>query len=257
MHSHKFPILEYDPETKAIIEPSENIPELDVPEHCIMVFYGEMIKRLEKKGILQKITQEETISTSPLPVYTMNYNNASIVVMVPGITAPFAAGNLEFIIATGCKKIIVIGSCGVLDKSIERNQLIVPFSAIRDEGTSYHYIPASREIQVNPVIVARIQQYLDEKGIKFISGKTWTTDGFYRETPEIIKKRKEEGAIAVEMEASALLAVAQFRNVDLGYILAGGDDVSGLEWDRRESHRSIDFHERFFWLAVEICLKLI
>ena len=82
-------------------------------------------------------------------------------------------------------------------------------------------------IRINntPDIVGKIQNNLDAKQIKYICGKTWTTDAFYRETPKKIEKRRREGAIIVEMEAAALFAVAGFRNVQLGYLLAGSDDV--------------------------------
>jgi len=256
MNSDKYPILEYDQEKRAIIEPSQVIPRLDVPEYCIIPYYNKVFTFLKKKEKLRQITQEETIVTFNLPLYEMKYKNNRLAIMTPGITAPFAAAILEFVIATGCKKFIIVGSCGVLDKKIIRNQLIIPTSAIRDEGTSYHYLPASREIQADPMIVAKIKESLDEKKINYITGKTWTTDAFYRETPEKIKKRREEGAIVVEMEAAALFAVAQFRNVKIGYILNGGDDVSGFEWDPRLEKKSNDFHENLFELAADICLKL-
>ena len=173
--------------------------------------------------------------------------------MTSGLGAPFAAGMLEFAIACGCRKFLVIGSGGVLEKTIARDQLIVPTSAIRDEGTSYHYAPPSREISLDPDIVTQINHFLDRKQIKYMTGKTWTTDAFFRETPEKIQARKQEGAIIVEMEASALIAVAKFRQVKLGYILGAGDDVSGMEWDHRGLMRTTSFHEKFFWLAAEFC----
>jgi purine-nucleoside phosphorylase len=68
--------------------------------------------------------------------------------------------------------------------------------------------------------------------------------------------RKKEGCVAVEMEAAALLAVAQFRKVTLGYIVYGGDDVSGEEWDQRREEPRTPISERMFWLSVEACLRL-
>ena len=257
MKSHKFPILEHDPERMALIEPSKHIPKLDVPEHCLFPFYYELIKSLEKKGVLKKITQETSLVTPPLPLYETEYEGKRLAVMTPGLTAPFAAGILEFAIATGCKKFLAFGSCGVLDNTIEKGRLILPTAAIRDEGTSYHYIPPSREITADPKVLDRIEKCLTEKEIEYCIGKTWTTDAIYRETPEKIKRRKEEGAITVEMEAAALFAVAEYRKVKLGFLLAGGDDVSGLEWDQRISSKKSDSYlENFFWLAAEICLKL-
>ena len=193
---------------------------------------------------------------SGIHLYEMFYENERIAVMTPGFGAPFAAGNLELAIAMGCKKFIAIGSGGVLDASIARNKLIILSSAIRDEGTSFHYIPPSREIEANPMMVKLIQEYLMKTNVEHLLGKTWTTDAFFRETPNKIKRRKAEGAICVEMEASALMAVAQFRKVQLGFIVAAEDDVSGLSWDLRLQKKYASFPERFFWLAADICLTL-
>ncbi len=256
MEPRDFPILEFDPERKALIEPAEDGSGLNSPTHYLLPFYGPLLTHLKRKGILRKIAKFESSIFSSLYLYQMEYNDKRIAVMTPGLSAPFSAAILEFAIANGCKKFLAVGHCGVLDETIARNQLIVPTSAIRDEGTSYHYIYPSREVEVNLELVLKIKTILDKKKIQYIAGKTWTTDAYYRETPERIKKRKSEGALTVEMEAAALLAVAQFRGVRLGYILAGGDDVSGLEWDRRDESGTLGFQEKLFWLAAEICLEL-
>jgi uridine phosphorylase len=96
---------------------------------------------------------------------------------------------------------------------------------------------------------------LDDRGETYGVAKSWTTDGLFRETPAKIARRKAEECFTVEMEAAALLAVAEFRNVDLGYILTGGDDVSGEEWDQRLEMSRIPTRERMFWLGVEACLR--
>ena len=256
MDSRDFPITEYDPERSAIIEPSRTIPQLDVPEHCLFPFFSKTLERLKKRGILKVITCATGVANHPLPLYELSHEGKRLAVMTPGVTAPFAAASLEFAIASGCKKFLAIGTCGVLDNSIARDQLIIPTAAIRDEGTSYHYLPPSREVSADPATIVKIRDSLDMKQINYICGKTWTTDAFFRETPNKIERRRTEGAIVVEMEAAALIAVAQFRNVQLGYLLAGGDDISGLEWDRRISLKKRKFPEQFFWLAVEICFNL-
>ncbi len=71
-----------------------------------------------------------------------------------------------------------------------------------------------------------------------------------------IEERRREGAIAVDMEAAALAAVASFRNVSLGYILGAGDDISNYKWNHRNFSNSMTFHEKFFWLAAEIGTSL-
>jgi uridine phosphorylase len=144
----------------------------------------------------------------------------------------------------------------VLEKNLAVGNLIVVESALRDEGVSYHYAPPSREIESDPSVVQVIVDELEEKGIPFIRGKTWTTDAPYRETQHMIDARKAEGCLTVEMEAASLMAVAQFRSVTLGQILYAGDDLSGEEWDRRGWQSRKEVRENLFWLAADICLGL-
>ncbi|MBY9003855.1 MAG: nucleoside phosphorylase [Candidatus Lokiarchaeota archaeon] len=250
------PLIEYDPERISIINPLSILDTTNVPERCIIPFYGSLLTEFERMGHLHKLVSYNSTVMEEIHLYEMHYKGERIAVMSPGFGAPFAAGNLELAIAMGCKKFIVIGSGGVLNESIARNKLIVLSSAIRDEGTSYHYLPPSREVEANPAMIMQIQEFLVKTHVDHLVGKTWTTDAFFRETPNKIKARKAEGAICVEMESSALMAVAQFRKVDLGFILAAGDDVSGLTWDQRQQTKNATFPERFFWLAADICLTL-
>ncbi|MCU0512142.1 MAG: nucleoside phosphorylase [Anaerolineae bacterium] len=126
----------------------------------------------------------------------------------------------------------------------------MPAAALRDEGTSYHYLPPGRQVVVPPAMVARLRRPLERHGIPYDVGLTWTTDAFYRETVAKVARRRAEGCLTVEMETAALLAVAQFRGVELGQYLYGGDDVSGAVWDSRgwQQHSR---REQLFWLAVE------
>jgi uridine phosphorylase len=121
---------------------------------------------------------------------------------------------------------------------------------------SYHYLPASREVQAGDAGVAALKAVLDGHGVPYRVGKTWTTDAPYRETPSKIALRKDEGCLTVEMEAASLIAVAQFRGVTLGQVLYGGDDLSGGEWDNRGWQARRDVREQLFCLAAEACLKL-
>ena len=251
-----YPILEFDSSEKSIINPYEVIKGSPVPRVCIFPLFHHVIQKLRDEEILKEIIRFESIVKPPIVIYNLEYQDENLAVISSALGAPSAAGNLEIAIALGCTKFIVIGTCGVLDREIERNQLVIPNSAIRDEGTSYHYAPPSREIKANPEIVKKIQACLEKRKIGNYTGKTWTTDGYFRETFGKIKRRKAEGAITVEMEAAALIAVANFRKVKLGYILSGGDDISGLEWDKRLQMGVPTFYEKFFWIAVDICREI-
>ena len=126
---------------------------------------------------------------------------------------------------------------------------------MRDEGTSYHYLPPSREVAADPACVAVVETILQRHGQDYVAGKTWTTDAFFRETPARIRRRRDEGCIVVEMEAAAFFAVAQFRGVRFAQLLYAGDDLSGSEWDAR-NWTTHSVRETLFWLAAETCLAL-
>jgi uridine phosphorylase len=172
------------------------------------------------------------------------------------VGAPIAAARLERAIALGARKFIACGGAGALDGArLPVGHVVVPTAAIRDEGTSYHYLPPGREVEPSPHAVKAIEQVLRNRGIPYLSAKTWTTDGVYRETRGRVERRRGEGAMVVEMEAAAFFAVARFRGVDFGQLLYAADDVSGDEWDQRDWTRH-QAREQIFELAAEAALKL-
>ena len=104
--------------------------------------------------------------------------------------------------------------------------------------------------------VEAIEKVLQRDNVDYVIGKTWTTDGVYRETADKIRLRRAEGCITVEMESAAFFAVARFRGVIAAQILYGGDDVSSEEWDSRHWQQQASVREKIFWLAVEACMQL-
>ena len=146
---------------------------------------------------------------------------------------------------------------GVLRSDITVGHLVVPTAALRDEGTSYHYFPPSRALEPTPSAVTAIRSVLDERNIGYLAGKTWTTDGpVPGDAPTALPAAGAEGCLTVEMECSAFCAVARFRGVAFGQILYGGDDVSGLEWDRRGWDQQTGVRQRLLHLAAEACVRI-
>jgi len=250
-----YPILEFDPAPEAIIEPSRLIKPVGAPEHCVICFFQEVVTQVRDERQAQVIAHHRW-EDGPHPVYEINLDGKRLAFVHPGVGGPMAAGILEETIPLGCRKFIACGGAGVLNKEIAVGHLVVPSAAVRDEGTSYHYLPPGREVSASPEGVAAIEQVLKQHGVPYLVGKTWTTDAPYRETRDKVQLRKSEGCLTVEMEAAAFFAVAQFRGVAFAQMLYGGDDVSGGEWDSRGWHTRAEVRQNLFWLAAEACLTL-
>jgi uridine phosphorylase len=250
-----YPILEFDSTLEAFIEPSKVIRARDLPEHCVVCFFKEVIDKVIAEYDA-KVMVENRWEDGPHRIYEISYNNQRLAFFHPGVGSPIAAGLLEESIAFGCRKFMACGGCGVLEKEISVGHIIVVSGAVRDEGVSYHYLPPDREVIANPHAVQALLNTLSDRGIPYQVGKTWTTDAPYRETPIRIAKRKAEGCLTVEMESAALIAVAQFRGAIFGQALYGGDDLSGMEWDNREWQSKSDVRENLFWLCADACLTL-
>jgi len=250
-----YPILEHDPALEAVIEPQRLVEPIGAPEHCVICFFQEVISKLKRQKRLTRISTRKS-EIGAHPVYEMVFEGCRLAVFHPGVCAPLAAGLLDEIIPLGSRKFIACGGAGVLDRAIAVGHIIVPISAVRDEGTSYHYLPPAREVEASPAGIAAIERTLQARGVPYLLGKTWTTDAIFRETPAKVQLRKSEGCLTVEMEAAAFFAVAQFRGVTLAQMLYGGDDVSGAEWDARGWSKRMPVRERLFWLAAEACLAI-
>lgn len=251
----EFPILEFDDTSNAVIEPQKVIQKIDIPEHVVICFFNDVIERLNNENKL-KLVYKMKSEIGLHPIYEMRYGEKRVAVFHPGIGAPLCVGMMEEVIALGGEKFIACGGAGVLDETIEVGHIIIPVSAIRDEGTSYHYLPPAREVRVNPTAVDAIEKVLLKHKCKYLRSKTWTTDAMYRETVNKVNQRRLEGCATVEMECSAFCAAAEFRNVVFGQILYGGDDVSCEEWDSRCWDDRTDIREAILGFAVEACLEL-
>jgi len=250
-----YPILEFDETPEAFIEPSKIIRARDLPEHCVICFFKEVLDKVVEEKHAQVVVQNRW-EDGPHPIYEISYRDQRLAFFHPGVGAPIATGLLEEAIAFGCRKFIACGGCGVLEKYIAVGHLMVVAGAVRDEGVSYHYLPPGREVIADEFGVNALVNTLNARGLPYLVGKTWTTDAPYRETVKKIGSRRAEGCLTVEMESASLIAVAQFRKVTFGQVLYGGDDLSGAEWDNRQWQSRSEVRESLFWLCADACLGL-
>ena len=250
------PILFYDPCPQGIIDAVKiHGRNPDVPEGCVLCFFDDVIKRLAKSGEAALVASFDT-TAGPQDVYRFERAGRGLALVHPGIGGPMAALTLERLIALGCRNFIAVGGAGSLDSDMPPNSFIIPDSAIRDEGTSYHYLPADAKCVPGVRALAAVEGVLREESLRYFKGRVWTTDAFYRETPARVAERKRQGAIAVEMEAASFFAVAQFRGVEFGQLLYAGDLVRAEGWDARGWMRS-GCREGLLELAARACASLL
>jgi uridine phosphorylase len=148
----------------------------------------------------------------------------------PFTGAPQAVMGLEKIIALGATRLWVLGWCGSLQSFLRVGDLVIPTSAISEEGTSLHYPLPSEALQADPNLTFALQEALRKKGEICRLGKVWTTDAPYRETLSKVKSYQDQGVLAVEMEMSALMTVAAYRGVKLAGLLVVSDELFSLTW---------------------------
>lgn len=222
----------------------------------IITYQGKVLPGLLKQNLIKEIEDRTYGSShSKYPIYIVNGLDKTLFFLMP-VGAPIAVGILEEItFSMNIKHIIMYGSAGVLDKEITEKKIIVPTMAYRDEGTSYHYMPASDFITIkNHEIVSHA---LGNLNVEFIKGATWTTDAFYRETISIFEERKAQGCLCVEMEVSAVQAFANLRGVELYSFLYSADSLDHTGWDKRILGKlSLDERVNYFFVAKYIAKQI-
>ncbi len=249
------PLLEYDPTPTALIEPGHVAEPIEgLVSSAVICFFAEIVDEVCEHGRAQVVVPLGL--ESPRPLYLLETDDGRrVAVFHPGVGAPMVTALLEEVIALGCKSFVACGGAGVIVPGLTLGHVVVPNAAIRDEGTSYHYLPPGREVEADPEAVAVAVSVLERHDVPHTVGKSWTTDAPFRETAERIVHRRAEGCITVEMETAALMAVARHRHVRFAQYLYAGDDVSGEAWDHRSWQRA-SVRRSLFDLAVEAALEL-
>lgn len=135
------------------------------------------------------------------------------------VGSPFAVLVAEQLIALGCRHIIGYGSSGALSERLALPCLVVPDRALRDEGTSYHYLPPAAWVHSRDELPSILTRRAEVCGLPVHRGATWTTDAPYRETRTQIERYRADGILTVEMEAAALMALGEARNVEIASLL--------------------------------------
>lgn len=251
---NKYPVCEYDTSRNPIINAADFLAKT-LPEKCVITFFGKELNEFvdDKQLPIIGYLHSEVLD---IPIYEYHTPSERICITMAFCGAPGAAVTLEELHAMGCKKFIICGGAGSIKKDSKVGEIIVPVAAVRDEGTSYHYLEPSREVECHKETVDFVVSALDRLGIPYTTGKTWTSDAIYRETPDMIELRRNEGCITVEMEAAAFFAVSKYYDIPLAQILYAGDDVSGEKWDDRNWNNQKSVRSNLLLTAIKLIENL-
>lgn len=246
---NEIPVLEYDDSSPEVIMPDHELEGLVLPEKCLFAFLGDVVHQYAKENNATMAKELITVSRKT-EVYILHEENEDICLVQSPIGAASSTQILDTLVSGGCKKVIAVGSCGVLAE-IPENAFLVPTKALRAEGASYHYLPPSRYIELDEEPQTVIEKTFLKHGLPFETCTTWTTDGFFRETKDMVKYRLDEGCQVVEMECSALAACCRKRGAKFGQFLFTADSLANVhEYDARDF--GTDSHEKALLLGLEI-----
>ena len=249
IYKHEFPILEFDDNPRAVIMPTHEGIDVHLPEKCVYAFLEDEIDRFAKVVGAKQVATFVS-ATKTYPVYVMEYQGEEICLAQAPVGSAAAAQFMDWLIGYGVKQIVSTGTCGVL-VDMQENVFLIPTRALRDEGVSYHYVAPSRYIDMNKLALGAIERTLKQNKIPYEEVMTWSTDGFYRETPDKVAYRIEEGCSVVEMECASLAAVAQLRDAVWGLLLFTADSLVDIDnYDQR------NWGAEAFDKALELCLDI-
>lgn len=186
----------------------KNIPMGNVPAVCALDPDGDIVRYLLKTGQASVNPYWACYHTT---LYDFSYQGVTFGIIGCAVGASFAVLLAEQLFVSGCRLLVSITSAGIITLPENQPSFVLISEAIRDEGTSYHYLPPQEPTTLQTDLLSALAVSFERAGLSAVTGKSWTTDAPYRETENAIARAKEQGALAVEMEAAALYAFAKAK----------------------------------------------
>ena len=216
----KLPLLTHPIRDESVFTPANlidsvrrarKIPEGTVPELCFLEFDGDLTDWLVAQGLAKPYSSWPCFHTT---MFAAEVEGVTVGIIPRTIGGPYAVLVAEQLAEAGAQLIVGLTSAGRVSRTLPLPSLVVATGAIRDEGTSLHYLPAGKEVTCPaPVVVSLVCQELTATGWPVLQGKVWTTDAPYRETQSQLEQWEAEGVLAVEMQAASLFAFGNAKDV--------------------------------------------
>jgi uridine phosphorylase len=209
-----------------------------VPEVCILEFDGDLTDHLVQS---KRVFAWRNWACFHTPMFALELDGKPCGVVPRTIGGSYAVLVAEQLLACGARMIVGLTSAGRVSPGLRIPSLVIATAAIRDEGTSFHYLPPSRSVAAPSGPVAPLTRELEQLGLPVYQGKVWTTDAPYRETRQQLDAHCQEGVLAVEMQAASLFALAQARKAQIAVVahVSNATDHEGEPFDRGPATQSV------------------
>ncbi len=221
---------------EAFLGPKKNVCDLAVVTLSPQIYHAVLNTYLNSEAAIL------AVSNMTRPIHLIDINGRKVIFYLSEMGSSLAAEDIiEVNWKTGATKFIMFGASGSLASDITTGKYVIPTEAYRDEGMSYHYAKASDFIKIKNS--KWLISLFEKEGLPYVAGKVWTTDAFYRETKNIVAKRKEAGCIAVEMELAGVQAVCDFYGFELYDFLVTADTLDTPKYTKDgydEASHSLD-----------------
>lgn len=186
----------------------KQLPAAAVPSVCVLDPDGDIVRHLVAT---QRVTRDPGWACYHTDLWRTTIDDLEFGIIGCAVGASFAVLLAEQLFASGCGLLISITSAGRLVELRPPPYFVLIDRALRDEGTSYHYLPPSEYASADASLVELAAEALKPLHVQIERGGSWTTDAPFRETAKQIAAMTEKGLLAVEMEAAALYAFSAAR----------------------------------------------
>lgn len=247
-------IHDFDPETPSMIDLEVFYgPHKHLADKCLILFSKEIHDHLLEQYDCAPVGHIGACNGN-IPIYSFRPDGEPVAFFLSPIGSALASGSCyEVHWQTGATRFVMFGSCGSLDGEATRGRYIVPTEAYRGEGASFYYAPPADYVTVKNA--DRVAVIFDQLGAPYVRGRVWTTDSMIRETVGLVRRRKAEGCIAVEMELAGVQALCDFYGLELYDFLEAGDVLAESGYDAAGLH-SANHHLGKLQLAMEILRRI-
>lgn len=184
----------------------KNLKDCAVPQVCVLDPDGDIVRYLKRNGA----QLDSCWACYHSELYTATYKDLHFGIIGCAVGASYAVLLAEQLFVSGCELLISVTSAGKLNELVTKDYVLIQ-NSLRDEGTSYHYLPAEEDASLNADLSKTLRPLFDNQKLSVQSGRSWTTDAPYRETNSAIQDAKIKRADCVEMEASALYAFSKAK----------------------------------------------